>query len=209
MDLYSIFGAQSDRQAAEAKMEVRARAVAHDRARQRPRVSPATHNLAPRPRGASLACLPRPDLVVFNEGTNDGANDITAAFAAVLDDVLTACPGTPIAVLLPFNGAQRAHLVAAIAACANPSRVHFIDTAGFYNTSFGGGLHPTGPNDVARVAPQIAAQLRPLIAPPPAPAPLEHAPVIAAAKEHKRAADKRSLRASFSSSESRSRSDAE
>lgn len=145
--------------------------------------------------GVPRSFSPRPDLVVFNEGTNDGANDITAAFAAVLDDVLAACPGTPIAVLLPFNGAQRAHLVAAIAACANPARVHFIDTAGFYNTSFGGGLHPTGPNDVARVAPQIAAQLRPLIAPPPAPAPLEHAPVIAAAKKHKRAANKRSLRA--------------
>ena len=119
--------------------------------------------------GVPRAFSPPPDLIVLNEGTNDGANDITAPFTAVLDDLLAACPATPIAVLLPFDGAQGTNLRAAIAACADPARVHFVDTTGFYDTAYGGGLHPTGPNDVARVAPRVAAHLRPLIAPPPAP----------------------------------------
>jgi hypothetical protein len=52
---------------------------------------------------------------------------------------------------------------AACAGCSNPSLCHFIDTTGFYNLTYGGSLHPTGPNDVARIAPQVAAALRPLL----------------------------------------------
>lgn len=104
---------------------------------------------------------PKPDLIVLNEGTNDGSKNITDAMISVLKDLTAACPGTSIAVLLPFNGAERVFLQAAVAATPGAT---FIDTAGFYNTSYGGGLHPTGPNDVARIAPQIAAKLRPLLA---------------------------------------------
>lgn len=77
----------------------------------------------------------------------------------VLNNVSIACPGTPIAVLLPFNGNQRANLLAAVAATGNPL-VHFVDTAGFYDQQFGGGLHPTGPNDMSKIAPQIANAVR-------------------------------------------------
>jgi hypothetical protein len=107
---------------------------------------------------------PCPELIVFNEGTNDGANNITAAFVTVLDALLVACPTTPLALLVPFNGAQRANLAAAVAATAVPALTHLVDTAGFYNQSYGGALHPTGPNDVARIAPQVAAALRPILA---------------------------------------------
>ena len=114
--------------------------------------------------GVPRSFSPRPDLIVLNEGTNDGTTDIVAAMAAVLSNLTAACPGTPIAVLRPFNGAQAANLQAAIAASANPAASTYIDTAGFYDETFGGALHPTGPNDVARVAPQVAARLRPLLA---------------------------------------------
>ena len=113
--------------------------------------------------GAMRSFLPRPDLIVFNEGTNDGSNNLVPQMTAVLNSLFAACPGTPIAVLVPFNGAEAAGLAAAIAASDKPSLATLISTAGFYNTSFGGALHPTGPNDVARVAPQVAAKLRPLL----------------------------------------------
>ena len=44
------------------------------------------------------------------QGTNDGSTNITAAYIAVLNGLLAACPGTPIAVLLPFDGNQQANL---------------------------------------------------------------------------------------------------
>ena len=113
--------------------------------------------------GVPRSFSPQPDLIIFNEGTNDGTTNIVAAMAAVLNDVTAACPGTPIAVLRPFNGAQAANLQAAIAASAQPNASTYIDTTGFYDEKFGGALHPTGPNDLAKVAPRIAAAVRPLL----------------------------------------------
>ena len=113
--------------------------------------------------GAPREFVPRPDLIIFNEGTNDGSANLVPQMVAVLNGLLAACPGTPIAVLVPFNGAEAAGLAAAVAASDQPALVTLISTTGFYNTRFGGALHPTGPNDVARVAPQVAAKLRPLL----------------------------------------------
>jgi len=115
---------------------------------------------------------PKPDLVILNEGTNDGCDtmkpgcegtDITAAMTSVLRNLTVVCPGVPIAVLEPFNGGQIKHLQAAVDAVGSAD-VHYVDTTGFYNLKYGGSLHPTGPNDVARIAPQIANKLRPLLA---------------------------------------------
>ena len=116
---------------------------------------------------------PPPDLIVMNEGTNDGCDttkpgcvgvDITAPMAAVLTSLMGACPGTPIVVLLPFNGGQAAHILAAIRAVGSPDAIHYVNTTGFYDLKYGGALHPTGPNDVARIAPRIARRLRPILA---------------------------------------------
>lgn len=115
---------------------------------------------------------PKPDLIVLNEGTNDGCDvttpgcegtDIIALLTTVLKNLVSACPGVPIAVLELFNGGQITHLKAAVAA-AGSADVHYIDTTGFYNLKYGGSLHPTGPNDVAQIAPRIAQKLRPLLA---------------------------------------------
>ena len=115
---------------------------------------------------------PKPDLIVLNYGTNDGCDvthpgcigtNISAPMAVVLKGLLGACPGPPIAVLEPFNGGQAQHLQDAVAA-AGSADVHYVATDGFYNISRGGSLHPTGPNDVAQIAPKIAQKLRPLLA---------------------------------------------
>jgi hypothetical protein len=110
--------------------------------------------------------LPNPDLIVLNEGTNDGSADIVEEMTAVLNGLLTACPGTPIAVMRPFNGAEAANLRAAIAASSDPGLCNYIDTTGFFQPVYGAdsmSLHPSGPNDVGRIAPQVAALLRPLL----------------------------------------------
>ncbi len=98
-------------------------------------------------------------------GTNDGGNNITANMIIVLNNLMAACPGTPIIVLRPFNGnAQAANLQASCAGSATPALCHYISTDGFYNTSYGGALHPTGPNDTGRVAPAIANAVRGILA---------------------------------------------
>ena len=113
--------------------------------------------------GVPRSFSPRPDIILFNEGTNDGSNNITAELGVVIEGLLGACPGTPIVLMLPFNGAEADCLKAAVVN-ANSPLVSYLDTTGFYDMTFGGGLHPTGPNDVARLAPQIANKLRPILA---------------------------------------------
>ena len=118
--------------------------------------------------GQSRTFSPLPNLVAFNEGTNDGNTNIVAAMTGVLNGILAACAGSPIAVLRPFNGNQAANLQAAIAACNNPAACHYIDTTGFFNTAYGAdamALHPSGPNDLAIIAPQIAAAVQALVWP--------------------------------------------
>ena len=120
------------------------------------------HFLCPAVRAPLSRLTPPPPLF---RGTNDGAGNITLSMVAVLNDVMAACPGTPIVVLRPFNGdAQAANLQAACAASAAPALCHYVSTEGFYDTQYGGALHPTGPNDVARVAPAIANAVRPILA---------------------------------------------
>lgn len=60
----------------------------------------------------TTAARPSPCATFALQGTNDGTTNITAAMITVLNDLLAACPGTPIAVLLPFDGAQSANLQA-------------------------------------------------------------------------------------------------
>ena len=117
--------------------------------------------------GATRSFATAPALIVFNIGTNDGAGNTISAMTTLLNGIIAACPTTPIAVLRPFNGAQSANLQSAIAGCANPSACHWIDTTGFFSTGYGAdslNLHPSGPNNIGRIAPLVAAALRPLIA---------------------------------------------
>jgi hypothetical protein len=118
--------------------------------------------------GATRSFATPPDLVVINIGTNDGSTNTVSAMTGLLNGLLTATGGKPIAVLRPFNGNQATNLQSAIAGCSNPGACHYIDTTGFFNTTYGAdstNLHPSGPNNISLVAPQVAAALRPLLYP--------------------------------------------
>lgn len=113
---------------------------------------------------------PKPDLILFNEGTNDGCDvttpgcvvdDITTLLAKVMNLIGSTIPDCPLAVLELFNGGQKEHLQAAVA--ATTANAHYISTDGFYNISLGGSLHPTGMNDISQIAPRIANAVRPIL----------------------------------------------
>jgi lysophospholipase L1-like esterase len=121
--------------------------------------------------GQARTFSPQPDLIVINIGTNDGSASgasVTSALIAVLNGLITANPGTPIAVMEPFANIQTAALQAGVAGCSNPSVVTFVNTTGFVNPTFGidsTGFHPTGANDLGKVAAQVANAVRPLLNP--------------------------------------------
>ena len=119
--------------------------------------------------GAARRLEPAPDLVVLNYGTNDrlaAPAAVEAAMRRVLGGLLAATPGgTAVAVLRPFNGTQAAALQQAVTAVGSP-RVTWVDTAGIYDPAFGsdtGGLHPSGPNHLGRIAPPLVDLLAPLL----------------------------------------------
>ena len=117
--------------------------------------------------GVSRSFSPAPDAVIFNIGQNDGATNTVAAMTALLNGVLTSCPAAQVIVLRPFSGNQAANLQAAIAACSAPGRCFYVDTTGFFNTAYGSdslNVHPSGPNNIGIIAPQIAAAIKPILA---------------------------------------------
>lgn len=116
--------------------------------------------------GQARSFADEPDMIVINQGENDGTNNIVAAYTSVLNALLAACPTAPIACLRPFSGREAANIQAAIAACNAPSRVTYIDTTGFFNTADSpDGQHPNVIANMGRIAPLVAAQLKPILYP--------------------------------------------
>ena len=110
-----------------------------------------------------------PDLVVYNEGTNDRAN-ITSTLLQVVRGVASVAPNANQLLLVPFNGAHRDDIAAVVrSAMASGSadgirskgRVVLGDTSGFYDGA--DGLHPFGYNHVAEIAPRVAQLCAPLL----------------------------------------------
>jgi lysophospholipase L1-like esterase len=119
--------------------------------------------------GVTRSFTPTPDMIILNEGSNDGsalAATVQAALVTVLNDLLGATPSTTkIVVLQTFGNYQTAALQAAITQ-VNNSRVYWIPTTGFFNTTYGEdstGYHPTGANDLAMIGPQVANAVIPLL----------------------------------------------
>ena len=110
--------------------------------------------------GVPRSFAPAPDLVLYNEGTNDGTRNITAPFTEVVRGVLRAAPAARQLLLLPFNGGHAADLRAVVAAVGNPN-VTFGDTTGFYSGE--DGLHPFGYSHMADIAPRVASLCFPLL----------------------------------------------
>ena len=93
---------------------------------------------------------------------------VKSAYATVLESSTAQEPSPALGETFtwPFNGAEATNLQAAIAACSAPAQVHWIDTTGLLNPALGVdslGLHPSGPNNLATIAPALASLLRPLV----------------------------------------------
>ena len=83
---------------------------------------------------------PKPDLVIYNEGTND-SGDISSDFVAVVKAVLAAAPKAKQLLLLPFNRGHK-EIATVVSTIAKPNQVFFGNTTGFYSGE--DGLHPFG-----------------------------------------------------------------
>ena len=86
------------------------------------------------------------DLVVINQGTNDGgaAADFRRAYAAFIGTVRVAYPSAKIVAMRPFNGAHAAEIQAEVSArrAAGDAGIFFVDTAGWLgNGDFTDGVH--------------------------------------------------------------------
>eukprot|EP00937_MAST-01D_sp_MAST-1D-sp2_P000782 g782.t1 len=125
--------------------------------------------------GEPRALTPAPDLVVYNEGTNDGARNITQPFLDVVRAVRAAAPTASQLLLLPFNGGQAVNIKAVVKAAAadastagsgqgRAAQVLFGDTSGFYDGA--DGLHPFGYAHVSAIAPRVAELCLQLLLPP-------------------------------------------
>jgi lysophospholipase L1-like esterase len=90
----------------------------------------------------------QPDMVVINEGTNDGstaAAPFRTAYTAYVTTIRTAYPGAKIVAMRPFNGSQAAPIQAEVAArvAAGDTRVFYVDTTGWLVAAdLTDGLHP-------------------------------------------------------------------
>lgn len=107
------------------------------------------------------------DFVWIEQGTNDTTSNTTAEFTSVFNFLIGATdPDTLIFAARPYvepHGTNQAPFIqAAIAACSNPSRIQYVNTAGWQQSqdSAGDGLHPNGAANVANFAPRVANTIR-------------------------------------------------
>ncbi|AOX16803.1 hypothetical protein A0U89_06300 [Kozakia baliensis] len=131
--------------------------------------------------GVARSFASNPDLIVVCIGANDAHASATqatmqAAFATVLNGLLSASPKSHIVVAIEPGGisttyvtaAQRAVLIAAINAAVSAiasSRIEVIDAAGWVNASqpTADGVHPLGVSNQQMVCPAAASALRPYL----------------------------------------------
>lgn len=108
-----------------------------------------------------------PTLIVNHVGTNDGGTSaaaLTTATVAFLNSQLAATPSTTrIALVRNWLGVGADGIKAGIAQCAAPSRVSWIDTTGWWDSTGTDGYHPFGHSNLTTLAPRLAAALRPLL----------------------------------------------
>jgi hypothetical protein len=88
------------------------------------------------------------DMVVVNEGTNDGSQNATTfrtGYVTYLTTIRTAYANAKIVALRPFNGAQAAQIEAAVQArnTAGDARVYYVDSTGWLQSGdYTDTLHP-------------------------------------------------------------------
>jgi lysophospholipase L1-like esterase len=102
----------------------------------------------------------QPDLVVINQGTNDGrmaADAYQPLYTQYLAMIRMAYPHAKIAAMRPLNGAQEASIRAAVTTCqtAGDKLMYYIDTTGWYS----GALHPNA-DSCTKIAARLADALK-------------------------------------------------
>lgn len=127
-------------------------------------VFPSTYNQLFSGTARSFAGL---DAIIINQGQNDGSNATTTQVTTVLNALIAATDRRcKIVVLRPLSGNQAANLIAGIAACTDPTRVTYVNTAGWFNNANSiDGIHPAGFEHRLGVYPAAIAALRPILAP--------------------------------------------
>jgi len=114
-----------------------------------------------------------PDLLLENEGTNDGNADagaVQTAERSFLTQIGGMCAGTRIVVMRPYAGYQWPALQAAVAAVGSRN-IAMIDTTGYLDPANGvddTGLHPSANNAVSYLAPAVLTALERIISANPA-----------------------------------------
>ena len=106
---------------------------------------------------------PTPDLIIYNEGTND-QQDITATFTTIVKAHKTLAPKAKQLLLRPFNGAHASE-IKAVAAADKTGNVTYGDTTGFLNPSTDtyDGKHPWDSVHVGVLAPRLIKLIMPLL----------------------------------------------
>lgn len=110
----------------------------------------------------------QPDIVVVNQGTNDGGRPggvFRPAYAQYLATIRKGYPRAIILALRPFGGYHAEDILAEVSAraAAGDSRVHYLDTTGWLTREdYTDGVHPNAAGD-AKVAERLAAAVKPYV----------------------------------------------
>jgi hypothetical protein len=104
---------------------------------------------------------PAPDLIIYNEGTND-QQDITATLTTIVKAHEILAPKAKQLLLRPFSGAHASEIKAVADKMGN---VTYGNTTGFLDPSsdLDEGLYPWGSVHVGILAPRLAKLIMPLL----------------------------------------------
>ncbi|MDP8999630.1 MAG: SGNH/GDSL hydrolase family protein [Myxococcota bacterium] len=103
------------------------------------------------------------DLVIINQGTNDGSASATAfapAYTAFVSTVRAGYPNAKIVAMRPFGGAHAIEIKAEVdrRIAAGDSRVYYVDTTGWLSVGdFTDGVHPNAQGSAKAAQALVAA----------------------------------------------------
>ena len=118
--------------------------------------------------GVARSFSPAPDLIIYNEGTND-SSDPSANFAGLINAILALAPSSIHLVIVPFNQVLASDYQAMVSSINNP-QVLLVNTAGFFNTANStDGVHPIGSESTGQIAPKLLPSVQMALYTPPAP----------------------------------------
>jgi Concanavalin A-like lectin/glucanases superfamily len=101
---------------------------------------------------------PAPDLVIYNQGTND-TSSITSGLTTVISAILTAAPSSKHLILVPFNGTHASEIAAVVSGLALAALTS-VSTTGWFNTADSvDGVHPYNYASVDFIAPLLFPQV--------------------------------------------------